>query len=106
MKGRSVVLSGSLLALAVLVMTGCETGRTIKLHSPHLLISDVTTVPAPRQPNAQDSVRIPLVPGSPTASLESGIQPIQDRNARHSLGTEGGKSAVPHTNWSNGFIRQ
>jgi hypothetical protein len=106
MKVGSVVQAGSLLALGILMMTGCETGRGTKLHARFLHLSDTTTVPSRSSEPVQVAVSNPLVPGSPTASGEDGRQPLNDSDARKAAGAEEGKAALPRTNLSNGFIRQ
>lgn len=106
MRVGSVVWTGSLLALGILMMTGCETGRGTKLHARYLHLSDSTTI-APRSfDTVEVALRNPPVPGSPTASGEDGHQPLNDRDARKALGSEEGKASPPRTTVSNGFIRQ
>jgi hypothetical protein len=101
----SIVRTGLLFALSALAVTGCETGRTTKLHGAYLELSDVSTHPTPHYDAAQIS-GIPPVPGSPTGAGADGYQPLSDSDARKGPGAEEGKASAPRTGWSNGFVRQ
>jgi|SRR5271170_2198543 len=98
------------LALAVaaagVFATGCETGRTNKLHSEALRINDVTTT-GKQDPNyAANGDGIPPVPGSPTAAGADGKQPYNSADARPSPGSELGDAAPPGEQKKDPFIRQ
>jgi hypothetical protein len=97
---------GFLCAAASLALTGCETGRVNKLHSPADAVSDVTTVPHPDQQFASVSTGNPPVPGSPTAAGPDGLQPMNDSRARKSPGAEEGKETPPREQQKDPFIRQ
>jgi len=93
-------------ALAVFTLSGCETGRANKLHSPFEYVSDVTTVPHPNAHYASVSTGQPPVPGSPTAAGPDGMQPANDNDARKSPGTEKGMDMWPRRQPQDKFIRQ
>jgi hypothetical protein len=101
----SIVRTALLLAASALALTGCETGRTTKLHGEYLMLNDVSARPTPHH-EALQAIGIPPVPGSPTGAGSDGYQPLSDSAARQSPGAEEGKAAAPRTAWSNGFVRQ
>lgn len=93
-------------ALALITLTGCETGRVNKLHSPFEHVSDVSTVPHPQAKFVSVSTGIPPVPGSPTAAGPDGRQPSNDSEARKSPGAEKGIPMWPRRQPVDKFIRQ
>jgi hypothetical protein len=103
---RLVLIVGVVCAAASLPLTGCETGRVNKLHSPADTVSDVTTVPHPDAEYASISTGNPPVPGSPTAAGPDGLQPTNDSAARKSPGAEEGKETPPRRQIPDRFIRQ
>lgn len=103
---KALLTAGVVCALASLTLTGCETGRSNKLHSKYDTVSDVTTVPHPDPQYASIATGIPPVPGSPTAAGPDGLQPINDNQARTSPGTEKGFPSAPRQQPPYKFIRQ
>ena len=101
-------LSGWMLVAAAAgwVATGCETGRTNKLHSPALHVSDETTTGKPDPAYVANGEGIPPVPGSPTAAGANGKQPFDSGWARSSPGAEHGSAAPPAQQNKDRFIRQ
>ena len=101
-------LSGWVLVAAAAgwVATGCETGRTNKLHSPALHVSDETTTGKPDPAYVANGEGIPPVPGSPTAAGANGKQPFDSGWARSSPGAEHGSAAPPAQQNKDRFIRQ
>lgn len=107
MRSATAFLSAGLVgALALLPLSGCETGRTNKLHSHFESTSDVATVPHPQSQFASVKTGIPPVPGSPTAAGPDGRQPRNDSEARKSPGTEKGTPTAPRQQPKARFIRQ
>lgn len=105
-KGKALLSAGVLCALASTLLSGCETGRANKLHSPFEHTLDVTTSPHPDQQYASVSNGIPPVPGSPTAAGPDGTQPFNDNEARKTPGAEKGKPTPPREQVKDPFIRQ
>ena len=101
-------LSGWVLIAAAtgFVATGCETGRTNKLHSPLLHLSDETTTGKPDPAYVANGEGIPPVPGSPTAAGADGKQPFDSSWARPSPGAEHGSAAPPAKQNKDPFVRQ
>lgn len=97
---------GALCALVALVLAGCETGRTNKLHSAYDSASDITTVPHQNPEFASIGTGNPPVPGSPTAAGPDGLQPTNDSGARKSPGAEEGIPAWPRMQPHDRFLRQ
>ena len=108
MSVRMARVSGWVLvaAAAVWFMTGCETGRTHKAHSPLLHVSDVTTTGKPNPALEANGEGIPPVPGSPTAAGADGRQPFDARWARPGPGAERGSAAPPAQQNRDRFVRQ
>ena len=86
--------------------TGCETGRTNKLHSPATGTSDLTTTGKPDPAYAANGEGIPPVPGSPTAAGADGKQPFNASDARPSPGAEHGMAPPPAQQDRDRFVRQ
>ena len=104
---RAILSAGMLLALASFILTGCETGRVNKLHSPLDHTSDVTTVPHQNPQYATVATGIPPVPGSPTGAGPGAMQPSNDSGTiRKSPGSEKGKPTPPRQQVPDRFIRQ
>ena len=93
-------------AVAGWTATGCETGRTNKLHSQALHLSDETTTGKPDPAYAANGEGIPPVPGSPTAAGADGKQPFNSAEARPSPGAEHGSATPPSRQNKDRFIRQ
>ena len=93
-------------ATAGFIATGCETGRTNKLHSPALHLSDVTTTGKPDPAYVANGEGIPPVPGSPTAAGANGQQPTDSGWAKPSPGAEHGMAAPPAEQDKDRFVRQ
>jgi hypothetical protein len=91
---------------ALLLVTGCETGRTNKVHSPWQAISDEGTTGKPDLANAAPATGEPPVPGSPTAAGPDGLQPMDDSGARKSVGAEEGRPTPPWVQKKDPFERQ
>lgn len=107
MRSATAFLSAGLVfALAACSLTGCETGRTNKLHSRVEAVADISTSPHQQPEFASVSTGIPPVPGSPTAAGPDGLQPTNDEDARKSPGAEKGKPTAPREQPVDKFIRQ
>jgi hypothetical protein len=102
-KGSAWVL---VIVAAGWVATGCETGRTNKIHSPALGLSDETTTGKPDRNYVANGEGIPPVPGSPTAAGPDGKQPFDASLAKSSPGAEHGMAAPPAEQDKDRFIRQ
>jgi hypothetical protein len=89
-----------------MALTGCETGRVNKMHSPFDGASDISTTPHPDAQFASLDTGNPPVPGSPTAGGSDGMQPTNDSEARKSLGAEDGIAMAPREQPVDRFIRQ
>lgn len=100
----------SVLVLAATVsgalVTGCETGRTNKLHSPLLSVSDETTTGKPDPDFVGNTEGQPPVPGSPTAAGPDGKQPYDSAYARSGPGAEHGAATPPAEQEKDRFVRQ
>lgn len=104
---KLVALSGGLIGiLGLVVLCGCETGRTNKLHSPFESVSDISTVPHPNQQFASIAGSVPPVPGSPTGAGPDGLQPINDNQASHDPGSEKGIPMWPRAQPKDSFLHQ
>jgi hypothetical protein len=99
----SVAVTTTMVALAV---TGCETSRMNKEHSPLLMISDETTTGQQQDVFPADPEGQPPVPGSPTAAGPNGRQPYSDGDARPGPGAEHGMAAQPSEQPRDSFQRQ
>lgn len=107
MRSAKLILTiGVVCAAASLALTGCETGRVNKLHSPGDTVSDVSTTPHPDAQYASVSSGNPPVPGSPTAAGADGTQPMNDSAARRSPGAEEGKPTPPRAQEPDRFLHQ
>ncbi|HZU10767.1 MAG TPA: hypothetical protein VFA02_12765 [Pseudacidobacterium sp.] len=95
-----------LAAAALLFVTGCETGRTHKLHATWQAVSDETTTGKPQMASAAPATGQPPVPGSPTAAGVNGLQPSRDDEARPSPGAEEGKPIPFNRQKKDPFERQ
>jgi hypothetical protein len=95
-----------LIPAALLLVTGCETGRTIKAHSSWLMLSDESTTGKPDLAKAAPATGQPPVPGSPTAAGADGLQPMNDSEARQSVGAEEGRPTPPWVQKKDPFERQ
>jgi hypothetical protein len=95
-----------IVAASLLLITGCETGRTHKRHASWQAVSDVTTSANPNMANASPATGQPPVPGSPTAAGPDGLQPMDDSYARRSPGAEGGKPIPFNRQKKDPFERQ
>ncbi len=95
-----------LMAAALLLATGCETGRTNKAHAEWQATSDDTTTGKPELAKAAPAMGQPPVPGSPTASGPDGLQPLNDNEARQSLGAEEGRPTPPRDQKRDPFQHQ
>jgi hypothetical protein len=93
-------------ASGLLLATGCETGRTNKVHAAWQMASDETTVGQPEMANAAPATGQPPVPGSPTAAGPDGLQPQEDSAARQSPGAEEGSPMLFNQNKKDAFERQ
>jgi hypothetical protein len=103
MRSATFVLSAALVCLA---LTGCETGRSNKLHASFEAASDISTTPHPNAKFASVSTGIAPIPGSPTAAGPDGLQPFNDGEARKSPGSEKGIPMAPREQPKDKFIRQ
>jgi hypothetical protein len=83
-------------ATGLLLITGCETGRTNKDHAPWQAVSDESTTGKPEMATAAPAAGQPPVPGSPTAAGADGLQPLNDSEARQSPGAEEGRASPPN----------
>ncbi len=99
-------MSAGVLALGVLALSGCETGRVNKLHARVDAVSDPTTVPNPNPQYASVDTGNPPVPGSPTAAGPGGLQPLNDNEARRSPGTDEAVEIAPRQQPMDPFVRQ
>jgi hypothetical protein len=99
---RTLLLTGA----ALLLVTGCETGRTNKAHAAWQHTSDETTAGKPDLTKAAPATGLPPVPGSPTAAGPDGLQPLNDDEARQSPGSEEGQAAPPREQKKDPFERQ
>jgi hypothetical protein len=100
-------ISGVILAATALVlMAGCETGRTHKQHHPLSAISDETTTGKQDAAFPSDPAGQPPVPGSPTAAGPDGKQPYDDMQARAGQGAEEGMAPPPAKPIKDSFERQ
>src|SRR5262249_9646535 len=95
-----------LASTALLLMTGCETGGTNKAHASWQMISDETTTGKPDLAKAAPATGQPPVPGSPTAAGPDGLQPMNDSEARQSVGAEEGRPMPPREQKKDPFERQ
>jgi len=102
-EGRVSVL---LLAATLLLVAGCETGRTHKLHSPLLSVSDETTTGKQDPDLVGNPGGQPPVPGSPTAAGPDGKQPYDSAYARSGPGAEHGTATPPAEQEKDRFVRQ
>jgi hypothetical protein len=99
---RTLLLTGA----ALLLVTGCETGRTNKAHASWQLVSDDGTTGKPDLSKAAPATGQPPVPGSPTAAGPDGLQPLNDSEARQSVGAEEGRPTPPWVQKKDPFERQ
>jgi len=106
MKRATAWLSAGVLAMGIVALSGCETGRVNKLHSRFESVSDLSTVPHPDPQYASVDTGIPPVPGSPTAAGPGGMQPPVDSEARENPGTEQGIAMAPREQPVDSFVRQ
>lgn len=95
-----------LAAAGLLLITGCETGRTNKDHATWQTVSDETTTDKPQLAKAAEATGQPPVPGSPTAAGPDGLQPLDDSEARPSPGAEEGRATPPNEHVKDAFERQ
>ena len=95
-----------LAAAGLLLVTGCETGRTNKAHAAWQHLSDETTTGKPDLAKAAPATGQPPVPGSPTAAGPDGLQPMNDNEARQSVGAEEGFPTPPREQKKDPFERQ
>jgi len=93
-------------AVAGLLVSGCETGRTYKMHSETAHVSDITTTGKPDPRYVGNPEGQPPVPGSPTAAGADGKQPFDSTYARSSAGAEHGSAAPPAEQVKDTFERQ
>lgn len=93
-------------ALGLLVLGGCETGRTNKAHARAEATSDLTTTGKPQPGPAAQATGQPLVPGSPTAAGPDGKQPLNDSEARKSPGAEDVMASAPRRQPKDRFQHQ
>ena len=93
-------------ASGLLLATGCETGRTNKVHASWQMMSDETTVGQPEMANAATATGQPPVPGSPTAAGPDGLQPQHDNEARQSPGADEGRPMRFNEHKKDAFERQ
>jgi hypothetical protein len=85
-------------AASLLLITGCETGRTNKDHAAWQAVSDESTTGKPEVAAVTSETGRPPVPGSPTAAGPDGLQPLNDSEARQSPGAEEGRPTPPNQN--------
>lgn len=93
-------------AAGLLLISGCETGRTNKDHATWQAVSDESTTGKPEMAKAAQATGQPPVPGSPTAAGPDGLQPLNDSEARQSPGAEEGRATPPNQNVKDNFERQ
>ena len=106
MRSATALLSAVFFCFVAVVLTGCETTRVTKAHSPLDYMSDITTTAHPDPHYASIATGIPPVPGSPTAACPDGLQPLTDDGARKSPGSEKGWPTPPREQKQDRFIRQ
>jgi hypothetical protein len=101
-------VSGLVLAAgaALLIITGCETSHTNKMHPDVTSISDETTTGKQDPAFIADGKGQPPVPGSPTAAGADGKQPYNDMDARAGKGSEEGIAPPPAEQAKDSFQRQ
>jgi hypothetical protein len=101
-------LTGAALAAgaALLLVAGCETGRTNKQHNEAMVLSDVSTTGKQDPAFTADGKGQPPVPGSPTAAGRNGKQPYDDTQARAGSGAEEGVAPPPGKQLKDPFQRQ
>jgi hypothetical protein len=101
-------VSGLVLAAgaALLMITGCETGRTSKQHLAATSVSDETTTGKQDPAFVANAEGQPPVPGSPTAAGRDGKQPYDDMQARAGMGAEEGIAPPPGRQSKDSFQRQ
>lgn len=99
---RTVLLT----VAALLLVTGCETGRTNKAHAPWQHVSEESTTGKPDLSKAAPATGQPPVPGSPTAAGPDGLQPLNDNEAQQGLGVEEGRATPPREQKKDPFERQ
>lgn len=92
-------------AFVATLVTGCETGRYNKRHSPLIHTNDISTTGHNDETMPANPEGMPPVPGSPTAAGVNGKQPYNDNQARESPGTEA-MAAAPNQNHPDAFQRQ
>jgi hypothetical protein len=93
-------------AAGLFLITGCETGRTNKVHSQWQSVSDETTTGKAEMANAAPATGQPPVPGSPTAAGPDGLQPMDDSQARNGPGAEEGRPTPFDEQKKDAFERQ
>jgi hypothetical protein len=93
-------------AAGLLLITGCETGRTNKAHAEWQEVSDVNTTGKPDLSKAAPATGQPPVPGSPTAAGPDGLQPMDDSQARVGPGAEEGRPIPFDRQKKDAFERQ
>jgi hypothetical protein len=93
-------------AVTFLFVTGCETGRTNKIHAKWQAVSDETTTGKPQMASTAPATGQPPVPGSPTGAGPDGLQPVNDSQARPSPGAEEGKPIPFNRQKKDPFERQ
>ena len=103
-----MTLSRTLLlpSAALMLVAGCETGRTNKVHASWQLMSNEVTTGKPDLAKAAPATGQPPVPGSPTAAGPDGLQPPNDNEARQSVGAEEGRPTPPWVQKKDRFERQ
>ncbi|QNI34654.1 hypothetical protein H7849_12595 [Alloacidobacterium dinghuense] len=99
---RTILLTSA----ALLLVTGCETGRSNKAHASWQYLSDETTTGKPDLTASAPASGQPPVPGSPTAAGPDGLQPLNDNEARQSVGAEEGRPTPPREQKKDPFQRQ
>jgi hypothetical protein len=95
-----------LASAALLLVAGCETGRTNKVHASWQAMSDETTTGKPEMSQSAPATGNPPVPGSPTAAGPDGLQPMNDDEARVPAGSEEGRPMPPREQKKDPFERQ
>jgi hypothetical protein len=93
------------MSAALLLVAGCETGRTNKQHA-HYAISDDSTTGKQDAAFTAGKGGQPPVPGSPTAAGWDGKQPYGDQMARAGSGAEEGIAPPPGKQIRDSFQRQ
>ena len=102
----TIVRALLLTSTALLLITGCETTRTNKVHASWQMLSDESTTGKPDLSKAAPATGLPPVPGSPTAAGSDGLQPMNDNEARRSPGAEEGRPTPPWVAKKDPFERQ